>query len=108
MIIKHSELKLAKRWLKRIKAMDCKFAIELEDEEHYRLEVVYKNYIRMSEILWSNILERGLPGFAGWVYNIAQRLIFHEFNEHFKIDDKRVMNPHFTGYSKLNDFRKRK
>ena len=101
------EVKQLRNWLKNIKALNCIFTIhKIQGDERYELEVKYyfhknKSPIYLGRILPNTCMTRGKKGFAYFVYNLAQEITLHEFNEHFTIDKKRVMNPHFTGYSEL-------
>lgn len=45
---------------------------------------------------------QSLKKFAQIAYMLVHEVTIHEMNEQFTINGKRVMNPHFTGYTKLS------
>ena len=101
-----NDLKRARQWLKRIKTPNAKFTIDIYDEFTYDLEIKLttakrSKYLYNNKLLYYDFNCRGLKGFAYFVFTLLQETVLHEMYETFSIDGKRVMNPHFTGYTKL-------
>ena len=100
-MITNKKLSQVKSWLKRIRMEEYTFSIKWVKKDQIMLKMFSNHFHISDERVLYGVNIATIQRLAEAMYNMVLETVIHEMHEQFTIDNKRVMNPHFTGYTKL-------